>query len=123
MPREKAADPLIPLPCRLPASLVARFSERAREQGVTMSDVLRAHLTAEEAKPLNKQVPRKRTRLAKVSGADPALLRQLVGMASNLNQIARSANIANKTAQPLDMIALLATLKSIEQGLEKLGGA
>lgn len=88
-----------------------------------MSDVLRAHLTAEEAKPLGKQTPRKRGRLARVSGADPALLRQLSGMASNLNQIARAANISNKTAQPLDMIALLTTLKSIEQGLEKLSEA
>lgn len=88
-----------------------------------MSDVLRAHLTAEEVKPLGKAVPRKRAGLAKVSRADPRLLRQLVGMANNLNQIARSANIASKTAQPLDTIDFLITLKSIEKSLEKLSEA
>lgn len=123
MPRQSAADLLVPLPCRLPASLVARFAARAKEQGVTLSDVLRAHLTADEAKPLGKAVPRKRAKLAKVSGADPMLLRQLVGMANNLNQIARSANISSKTAQPLDMISLLITLKSIEKNIEKLSEA
>ncbi|ABM40255.1 mobilisation protein (plasmid) [Polaromonas naphthalenivorans CJ2] len=120
MPKYPAREPLVLLPCRLPASLVARFAERAREQGVTLSDVLRAHLTVDEAKPLGKAVPRKRAGLAKVSGADPKLLRQLVGMGNNLNQIAKLANIASKTAQPMAMVELLITLKGIEKSLEKL---
>lgn len=123
MPRYPATDPLVLLPCRLPASLVARFAKRAKEQGVTLSDVLRAHLTADEAKPLGKAVPRKRAGLAKVSGADPRLLRQLVGMGNNLNQIAKAANVASKTAQPMPIIELLITLKSIEKSLEKLSEA
>lgn len=123
MPAKKSDDPLLPVPCRLPASVVARFASQAKEKGVTLSDVLRSHLTVEEAKPLGKPVPRKRTRLAAVSAADPALLRQLASIGNNLNQIAKAVNESNKSAKPVEMVSLLVTLKSIERSLEKLSVA
>lgn len=119
MPRQNA-DPLLPVPCRLPASLVARFHALAREQGVTVSDVLRAHLTPEESKPIGKPVPRKRPPLAKVSGTDPALMRQLVGIGNNINQVAKMVNSAHLSVKPVDAMEILIRLRSMEQSLEKL---
>jgi len=45
----------------------------------------------------------------------PALLRQLVGLGNNLNQIARAAN-ANR-AGPFDQVRILAALAAIEREL------
>lgn len=119
MPRYNA-DPLLPVPCRLPASLVVRFQAMAKEQGVTVSDVLRAHLTPEESKPLGKPVPRKRPPLAKVSGTDPKLMRQIAGIGNNLNQLAKLVNSSNLSANPVAVMEILIRLRSMEQSLEKL---
>lgn len=121
MPRQKAADPLIPLPCRLPASLVARLAVKAKEQSVTMSDVLRSHLTLAEAKPLGKPVPRRRAKnISKVSGADPVLMRQISGIGNNLNQLAKLVHLSNISASPLDIVEILIRLRGVEQSLERL---
>lgn len=116
------SDPLIPLPVRLPASLVAQIRQRAQATGESLSDVLRAHLTLDAAKPTGLPTPRRRSikRLSAVSGTDPVLMRQLVGIGTNLNQLARACNASNLASEPLDMIQILAALRSIEEQIEQI---
>ena len=117
MARPNSKDPLETFPVRLPASLVDRFRAESKASGRTHSDVLRSYITLEQAKPLNKAIPRKRpASLGKVSGTDPKLLRQLVAIGNNLNQIARGKNATGNVAS----IELLIVLRSIEQQLSKI---
>lgn len=62
----------------------------------------------------------KRTKQSQVVEVDPALLRQLAGIGNNLNQIARVINQKAKTDTPLDRIAVIAALASIEQELKRI---
>jgi len=48
----------------------------------------------------------------------PALLRQLAGMANNLNQIARRVTAGGGTGQ--DRVQVIAALMAIDAGLEQL---
>lgn len=48
---------------------------------------------------------------------DPLLLRQLVGIGNNLNQIARSAN---RKGEPLDRVQIVAALNGIEREIAAL---
>lgn len=122
MPAHRSDDPLIPLPVRFPTSLVARMREQSTKSGTTMSDMLRSYLSLTEAKPLGKPVPRRRpVKLAPAStSVDPALLRQLASIGSNLNQIAHQANATALTYQQLDLVQLLAGLNHIEAHLRAI---
>ena len=123
MGRPTVRDPLVPLPLRLPTSTVARLRTQAEAAGVTLSDVLRAHLTVDEAKPLAKPRPRRRPpkKLGSVSGSDPSLLRQLAAIGNNVNQIARAVNAGMVTGSSVDGIQLLAVLNIIECELRRIG--
>jgi len=125
MARPTAKDPLIPVPVRLPSTLAAHLRALADAGGCTLSDVLRAHLSLEAAKPLGKPRPRRREprRLGAVSGTDPALMRDLAAIGNNLNQIARVANSAALAGTPIDCIRILASLKAIEQRISGIGDA
>ena len=121
MARSPAVDPLIPLPMRLPTSTVMRLREQAAAAGVTMSDVLRSHLTLAEAKPLGKPVPRKRPpKLAAVSGVDPLLMRQLASIGSNINQLAHRVNSVSAAGDTLNLISVLTELQQIERHLRDI---
>lgn len=116
------SDPLIPLPVRLPTSLVRQIRQRAIETGESLSDVLRSHLTLDAARPTGLPSPRRRPRknLSPVSGKDPELMRQIVGIGINLNQIARACNASNLAGEPINLVQILAVLRSIEQQVEKI---
>ncbi|WOE87211.1 plasmid mobilization relaxosome protein MobC [Aeromonas veronii] len=46
--------------------------------------------------------------------ADPVLMRQLAGMSNNLNQIARALNECRLIGAPVQVVEVLALLRSIE---------
>jgi hypothetical protein len=119
MARPPSDDPLIPVPVRLPTSLVERLRERADSTGRSLSDVLRSHLTLAEARPLGLPRPRRREpkRLGAVSGADPLLLRELAGLGNNMNQLARSVNTCLIGGAPIERVQILSVLLSIERQL------
>lgn len=121
MPRPNAKDPLIPLPVRLPASTVERLRAQAEYQGCSVSDVLRAHLTLEGAKPLGKPKPRKRApkKLGSVSEIDPTLAREIASIGNNINQIARVINQGLLNGSTMDSIKLLVVLQAIDQRITK----
>ena len=122
MARPPAEDPLIPVPVRLPTSLAMSLKAQATAQGVSLSDVLRSHLTLEDAKPLGKPRPRRRDKkLAAVSGADPVLLREIAGIGNNMNQLARSVNAGLLAGTTIESVHILAILKSIEQEIQSIG--
>lgn len=116
MPARRVNDPLVTLPLRVPASLRDQLRALAAMQDCSLSDALRAHLTLAAAKPLGKPAPRRRpsAQLASVSGADPALLRHLAAIGSNLNQIARAVNSQRLAVKPLQVLELLTLLHAIE---------
>ncbi len=121
MARSPALDPLIPLPVRLPTSLVERLRAQADAAGVTLSDVLRSHLTLAEAKPLAKPRPQFRPKkLGEVSGADPQLLRQIASIGNNVNQLARTVNAGLLGGSGIENAELLLHLASIERHLGTL---
>ena len=122
MARPNAEDPLIPCPVRLPTSLVQRLRAQAEIAGCSMSDVLRAHLTLADAKPLGNPRPRRRQhkKLGIVSGADPALLRNLSSIGNNMNQLARAVNVGLLGGTPIECVQILATLRAIEQEITSI---
>ncbi len=121
MARPSAADPLVLLPCRIPASVVERLQLEADANGSTLSDALRSHLTLDAAKPLGKPRPRKRDLGSRgVSKADPALLRQLAAIGNNCNQIARQINSTAISGQQVDLISALNELRKIQNHLRFL---
>jgi hypothetical protein len=122
MARPPAEDPLIPLPVRLPTSLVLSLKAQATDKGTSVSDVLRSHLTLEDAKPLGKPRPRRRDKkLGAVSGADPVLLREIAGIGNNMNQLARSVNAGLLSGTTIQLVHILSILKSIEQEIQSIG--
>lgn len=122
MARPIAPDPLIPLPVRLPTSLVNHLRARAKAANLTVSDVLRSHLTLSEAKQLAKPRPqfRPKKKLGAVSGADPVLMRQIAGIGNNLNQLARTVNAGLLGGSGIENADLLLHLASIERHLNAL---
>ena len=122
MPAHTVADPLVPLPIRVPSSLKLELRVRADAAGVTMSDMLRSHLTLSAAKPLARPRPRRRQprKLGAVSGTDPVLLRNLSAISANLSQISRNLNQPLANAAAVDLMTAIALLFSIESRMHQL---
>lgn len=124
MARPNADNPLVPFPVRLPLDLAERLRAEAQAHGCTNSDVFRRYLSLEDAKPLNQPRPvRAQKYTGHVNHADPALMRQLAQIGNNLNQLAHGVNASNLANEPLSLVQILATLRSIERQLEALGAA
>jgi hypothetical protein len=121
MPAHKSSDPLKTLALRLPQSLVEELRATSEAQNVSLSDLLRARLSDREVKPLGIPTPRRRPpkKRGTVSG-DPELIRSLSKIGNNLNQLARSANIAGKTGQPFEALEILSELHLIRQQIMEL---
>ena len=124
MARPPSADPLALLSVRLPGSVIGQLRARAASDDCTLSDAVRKSLSFAAMEPLGKPVPRRRppAKLSPATSTDPALLRQLGALGNNLNQIARTLNGQVIADQRLDVVQTLATLRSIEQHLERLAG-
>jgi hypothetical protein len=101
---------------------VQGLRDQATKAGCTVSDVLRTYLTLEAVKPLAKAKPRQRQpkELAKPSGSDPLLLRQLSAIGNNVNQIARLINTSWVTGERLQIVDVLTVLVLIEKHLDRI---
>lgn len=101
-----------------------RFKHQAVASSTTVSDVLRVCLNDPSATPLGLPAPRRRTartvELGAVIKADPMLMRQLAGIGSNLNQLARAVNTGAIKGNPMEAVGVLATLLSLEASLERI---
>lgn len=115
---------MTPLSVKLPRSLIERIRTEAAAAETTVSAVMRAHLTADAQQLVAKPPPRRRQmkKPGEVSGADPALLRQLAAIGSNVNQIARQLNSRWHVYQPFDVIEALTLLRAIEQHMHSIAG-
>ena len=124
MGRRPAAIPLALLSVRLPANVIKQLRALAASDKSTLSDAVRESLKFDAVKPLGNPVPRRRPppKLSPATSSDPALLRQLGALGNNLNQIAHALNRGVIAGQRLDVVQTLATLRSIEQHLERLAG-
>ena len=122
MPARHALDPLVLVPLRLPRSLVDAAKAEVDASGCTLSDAIRSRIASSAVKPLGLPRPRKRPALSvdRVSRCNPELVRQIAAIGSNLNQIARAANVTAATGTELQMITLLAQLCAIERTLGSL---
>lgn len=94
----------------------------AAVSGTNMADFVRRRLLDAGA---TVQVPDSRPLLnrVKVSAVDPALMRQLASIGSNLNQIARAVNRQALQSQTMQVIELLAVLSVIERQISVLRSA
>ena len=81
-----------------------RWQDLAKEQGVSLSDLIRSKLSSDA-------IPPKR----RVSKGDPELLRHVARIGSNLNQIARRIN-----GGPVESLQVIAILLGIERDFEEL---
>lgn len=116
MPAHRATDPLVSLSVRIPQSLRDALNARVNETGVTLADQIRARLDFNEVKPLGVPVRRRRAvgTLDRVQSADPALLRGLAAIGSNLNQVARAVNTGAVTGDLMQAVDVLVVLRAIE---------
>ena len=117
MPAHRVNDPLVSLSVRIPQSLRDLLNARANEAGVTLADQFRACLSIDAVKPLG--VPIKRRRVVQHFDrgrcADPALLRNLAAIGSNINQVARAVNTGAITGDRMQAVELLVVLRAIER--------
>jgi hypothetical protein len=122
MPAHRVSDPLVSLSVRIPQSLRDLLNARANEAGVTLADLFRSHLSIDAVKPLGVPVKRRRAvqHLDRARCADPALLRNLAAIGSNLNQVARAVNTGAITGDLVQGIELLVVLRAIEREFAEL---
>nr|WP_270657717.1 MobC family plasmid mobilization relaxosome protein [Aeromonas sp. Y293-4] len=79
-----------------------------------MSDWIRGAVDAQQQTHLPTPT-RRPVRVRDTSNdADPVLMRQLAGMSNNLNQIARALNECRLAGSSVQLVELLALLRSIE---------
>ena len=117
MPAHRISDPLVRLNIRVPKSLRDHLVAQANEAGVTLSDLFRSHLSIDAVKPLGVPVKRRRAvqHLDRARCADPALLRNLAAIGSNLNQVARAVNTGAIAGDLMQTVELLVVLRAIER--------
>ena len=99
---------------RIDKPTAAEWRERAAASGLSLSDWIRGAVDANQQ--TNLPTPQRRpVRVRDTSNdADPALMRQLAGMSNNLNQIARALNECRLAGSSVQLVEVLALLRSIE---------
>ena len=99
---------------RIDKPTAAEWRERAAASGLSLSDWIRGAIDANQQ--TNLPTPQRRpVRVRDTSNdADPALMRQLAGMSNNLNQIARALNECRLAGSSVQLVEVLALLRSIE---------
>ena len=90
------------------------WRQQATSAGLSVSDWIRG--AVDVGQQTNLPTPQRRpVRVRDTSNdADPALMRQLAALGSNLNQIARSLNECRLVGAPVRLVEVLALLRSIE---------
>lgn len=104
---------------RLPPSVAWHWKSAAKAQGKTLSDWLRSQIHDLEIrmKETNKTPRNKRDVCKTFQKADPALVRQLVRIGVNLNQISRQANRAALMGQTIQVVSFLLVLVEMQDEL------
>ena len=97
---------------RLDPATLAKWRQGASDEGLTLSDWLRAKVDADQQTHISPARSRRERDPRHL--ADPALMRQLAALGSNLNQIARSLNECRLVGAPVRLVEVLALLRSIE---------
>ena len=105
---------------RIDKPTAAEWRERAAASGLSVSDWIRGAVDANQQ--TNLPTPQRRpVRVRDTSNdADPALMRQLAGMSNNLNQIARALNECRLAGSSVQLVEVLALLRSIEAQASRL---
>ena len=122
MARQRVAEPLTNrVAFRLPFSIAFAWKSAAKAQGQTLSDWLRLQVRLDEIKhePTNVKPPRQREVIKKYIRVDPAFVRELGRIGSNLNQIARQINHVAAANQTIDVVATLVVLQEIQAKLHE----
>ena len=81
------------------------YKNFAKQLGITMSKLFR--MSVLEGPP------------AKNQRADPELVRQVAGIANNVNQIARQKNYREKVGEPIDVVQMNVLLRQILEEAKK----
>lgn len=98
----KVGEPLVQCSLRLPESLVNRLQAEATASKLSRSDVARQYLEVPAGFAslalTGYPTPIARPKLDKPKRADPELIRQLVAIGNNLNQLAHQVNKSGFTS-------------------------
>jgi len=99
---------------RIEKPTAAEWRERAAASGLSLSDWIRG--SVDTSQQTHRPTPQRRpVRVRDTSNdADPVLMRQLAGMSNNLNQIARALNECRLAGSSVQLVEVLALLRSIE---------
>jgi hypothetical protein len=103
---------------RLDPATLAKWRKGACDEGLTLSDWLRAKVDADQQTHI--APARSRRERDPRHLADPALMRQLAALGSNLNQIARAVNECRLVGSSVHLVELLTLLRSIEESAGRL---
>ena len=98
---------------RLPSAVADDWRSQAKASGLSLSDWLRGLVDSRQTTGL--PTPASQPRCDEKNSYDPELMRQLLKIGNNLNQVARALNTSKKMGTPFDMIQALVLLNSIEQ--------
>ena len=122
MPRRPTPDPLVTLTLRVPLSFRRALEVEAQSSGHNLSDLMRRRLASSEAPPLGRPAPRRRqpAELGAISRADPELLRQIAAVGTNINQLARTANIGALSGTSIEIVVVLGKLALMQHSLNRL---
>ena len=88
------------------------WQQKANDQGMTVSDLLRRGADMDTGKRKHRPIKRKVVEL------DPTTVRQLAGIGNNLNQLAKAVNTYG--FEPSDSARLLTYLAAVRKELELL---
>nr|WP_272487364.1 MobC family plasmid mobilization relaxosome protein [Citrobacter braakii]WBU75728.1 MobC family plasmid mobilization relaxosome protein [Citrobacter braakii] len=103
---------------RLPADVLAEWHTKAKAGGYkNLSDFLRSAVDSRQVTGLPTPAAKKRST---DNGCDPALIQQLAKIGNNLNQIARALNECRKAGDVVEVVEVLAVLRSNEAAIAEL---
>lgn len=104
---------------RLPPSIAAQWKAAAKSQDKTLSDWLRAQIHDLEVRMQETKGKRRNKRevIKSFQKTDPVLIRELVRIGVNLNQISRQANRAALMGQTIQVISFLMVLVEMQDEL------
>ena len=101
---------------RLPSAVARDWRELSVKSGLSLSDWIRSQIDSDFVTGL--PTPVKRRRFS--NHCDPELIQHLARIGNNLNQIAHALNACKKSGSTVQLIEVLAVLRSQEEALISL---
>lgn len=107
---------------RLPPSIATHWKAAAKAQSKTLSDWLRAQIYDLEIRMQETHQKRRciRETIVSYQRVDPELIRELVRVGNNLNQIAKQMNRATVCGQQIDVVSFIAGLVAMQRELHQV---